>query len=162
MKKNFFYVLCFVFFFACSKKEIIDLGDFSGTNTIELLSNTKGMTYIGTVQVGHSSAGCTGCVDVGGTCMHVDCLGAGTACSSRIAMEITAEGDTCYYYATILNPDEFSCYNFFLMPNRSLYIKDSKGQFLNIPEQMAYKDEETGTFTFYDVFFSDRQVFENK
>ena len=52
--------------------------------------------------------------------------------------------------------------DFFFMPDRSLYIVGSNGQFINIPEQLAYRDPETGTLIFYDIFFSDSQVFDNK
>jgi hypothetical protein len=48
------------------------------------------------------------------------------------------------------------------MPDRSLYIAGSNGEFLNIPEQVAYRDDKTGLFIFYEIFFSDYQAFENK
>ena len=163
MKKDLFYLMCILLFLGCSKKEVKDLLEFDSSNTVQLLSsNEKGMTYGGTVNIGHSASGCTGCVSVGGVLVHVDCTGSGNACRATVKFRLTSDGDTIHYYSVILNPDELTHEDFFLMPDRSLYVIGSNGQFLNIPEQMVYRDEETDTFIFYDIFFSDSQVFENK
>ncbi|MCL2246725.1 MAG: hypothetical protein FWC10_06395 [Lentimicrobiaceae bacterium] len=162
MKKIFFFGLCFIFFFGCSKKENVELAVFPDANTVELVStNAKETVYLGTVQLGHSSSGCSGCVNVGGTCVHFDCTGYGNACTAEVSMKLASNGDTSYSI-TILNPDGLTYEDVFLMPDRSLYVIGSSGEFLNIPEQMTYRDDETGTFTFYDVFFSDSQMFGNK
>jgi len=162
MNKNLFYLLCLFLFLGCSQKETKDLINFDAPNTVRLLSNEKGMVYRGTIQVGHSSSSCSGCVISGGVCFHADCTGAGNSCNVSVRFRLTADNDTIYYYSVILNPDELTHEDFFLMPGRSLYIIGSGGQFLNIPEQMVYKDEETETFVFYDIFFSDSQVFGNE
>lgn len=162
MKKFFFYLFCFIFILGCSKKEVINLSHSSDGNTIELISDGKGMSYIGKMQMGHSANGCNGCAVINGTKVHLACTGYGTECSSNVAFTLTATREHNDYYATVLNPDEFTDYDVFLMPERSLYIVGSNGEFLNIPEQTVYKDEETGTFIFYDIFFSEGQMFENK
>jgi len=85
-------------------------------------------------------------------------------CTKQVSavMTISDSREVSLYYGTIDNADELTDEDFFLMPHRSLYIVGSNGQFINIPEQIVYRDEETGAFIFYDIFFSDSQVFENK
>jgi len=162
MKKTLFYFLCVLLFFACSKKETMEMAVFAKSNSAQLLSDEKEMIFYVAMRVGHQSEGCEGCVTTGGTPHHVDCKGYGTYCAVSAAITLAADGGEGYYSGIVLNPDEFCNDDFFFMPERSLYIEESKGRFLNIPEQMSYKDEETGTFTFYDIFFSDNQIFENK
>jgi hypothetical protein len=145
----------------CTKKETIEFTKPSGTNIITPLSNEKGMMYRGSFNVGHSSGSCSGCVTLGGVCFHVDCQGGGNYCSLSAAFKLIASNRNDYY-CVILNPDELTHEDFFLMPDRSLYVEGTQGRFLNIPEQLVYRDDETGTFTFYDVFFSDHQMFGNK
>jgi len=162
MKKKVFYFLCILLFFACSKKEITEMAAFDKSNSAQLLSDEKEMIFYVEIRVGHNGDGCNGCVTTGGTNHHVDCKGYGTYCVVSANLSLAAEGEDGYYYGIVLNPDEFCDDDFFLMPNRSLYIEESKGKFLNIPEQMVYRDEETGVFIFYDIFFSDSQIFENR
>jgi len=161
MKKNLFFFLCILLFFACSKKEATEMAAFYKSNSAQLLTDEKEMIFHIEIRVGHKSAGCNGCVTTGGNSYHVDCKGYGDYCVVNAKFSFVADGEDGYYYGIILNPDEFCDDDFFLMPNRSLYIEGSNGRFLNIPEQMTYRDEETGTFIFYDIFFSDHQMFEN-
>ena len=163
MKQTLVTLLLLILCFACKKQETIETAALPKCNAAQLISNSKGKTYYGiTTQVGHSGSGCSGCVNIGGNCIHLDCQGTGTDCSVKAIMEISDSGEISFYYGTIENPDELTYEDFFLMPDRSLYIMGSNGQFLNIPEQTVYRDEETGAFIFYDIFFSDNQMFVNE
>ena len=159
IKRILSITLFFILFFGCTKQEN-KTTEYS--NSAEIISNSKRVGYGIKVNVGHSGSTCSGCVTVGGQSIHVDCQGSGNACRLGGAMIISNSDEDGIYYGTIENPDELTYEDFFLMPDRSLYIEGTKGQFLNIPEQMAYRDKETGTFIFYDIFFSDRQIFGNK
>jgi len=153
-------VVFFILFFACTKQESKETAESS--NSAQIISNSKGMLFGIKVSVGHSGAGCQGCVTYGGQHIHVDCQGSGSACQINAVMKISDSGEVSFYDGTINDPEELTDGEFFLMPDRSLFIVGSDGQFINIPEQTVYRDEETGVFIFYDIFFSDSQVFENK
>jgi len=152
-----FSILCF----ACSKNEKGETTAAVVSNTAKLISDTKGMQLFGiSISVGHSGKGCAGCVTSGGQHIHVDCQGPGNACTKSARMSIaSAKGAIS---GIIEDSDELTDGEFFFMPDRSLYIIDSNGEFLNIPEQIVFRDEETGAFIFYDIFFSDSQTFENE
>ena len=154
-----FLILCF----ACKKHETIETAELPKNNSAQLISSSKGKSYYGmTALVGHAASTCPGCICSGGHCVHVDCQGTGTDCAVRAVMEISDSGEINFYYGTIEKPDELTYEDFFIMPNRSLYIIGSNGQFLNIPEQVVYRDDETGVFVFDDIFFSDCQMFINE
>ena len=53
--------------------------------------------------------------------------------------------------------------DFFLMPDRSLSYTDENNNriFLNIPEQLLFRDSTTQQFTFTGLFFSDGPVYSN-
>lgn len=157
-------ILLTVFGFACSKQEQKETNKSLGPNSAQLISisGSKKVTYGITMSMGHSGAGCSGCVMSGGHLIHVDCQGTGNACQSSAIMVLSDLGEINFYYGTVGNPDELTDEDFFIMPNRSLYIIGSNGEFLNIPEQTVFRDEETGAFIFDDIFFSDYQAFENK
>jgi len=162
MKKNLISTLCLVLCFSCSKNENKENTESSMPNSAKLISDTKGkQTYGITVKIGHTAVGCSGCVTSGGLSFHVECQGAGSACEKTVIVGISSSGGVTYY-GIVDDPDDLTYDDSFLMPNRSLYIIGSNGEFLNIPEQMLYRDDETGTFIFYDIFFSDVQMFENK
>jgi hypothetical protein len=164
--KHFLVTIVFLFLilcFGCKKHEIIETAELPKFNSAQPISNSKGGACYGvTLLVGHSASTCPGCVNNGGSSVHIDCQGDGTACSVSAKMEISDSGEINIYYGTISEPDELTYEETFLMPNRSLYIIGSNGQFLNIPEQMVYRDEETGAFVLYDIFYSDNQVFINE
>ena len=162
MKKILSITVIFIFFFGCAKQEKIETTKFTNSNSAQLISSSRGLIYGLKVSLGHSGTNCSGCVYVNGSRAHVDCQGNGNACQINAVMKISDSGEVNFYYGTIDNADELTYEDLFLMPDRSLYIIGSKGEFLNIPEQVAYRDEETGCFTFYDIFFSDGQVFENQ
>ena len=166
MKKFVYFLLIFtVVFSACEKNEKPNFNSEIYPNNAEpIYSASKQIIgYKLSVMVGHSGTNCPGCVTQGGDSFHVPCQGAGSACSQSATVYIYTDGDSPNFYYAV-NPDkwELTDGDFFLMPDRSLYIVGSNGEFLNIPEQVAYRDEETGFFIFYEIFFSDEQVFDNK
>jgi len=155
-----------ILFFACEKKEknISNTDIFYPNKAEPIQSDSKQVFgYKISLQVGHSGANCPGCVTQGGNPTHIPCQGAGTACGQSATLYLYTDGDSSDSFFAI-NPEkwELTDGNFFLMPDRSLYIIGTNGEFLNIPEQVAYRDEETGFFIFYEIFFSDYQAFVNK
>ena len=162
MKRVLPVIIFFTLLFACTKQENRETVTDSNSNTAQIISGSKGRLFGLTLNLGHSGTNCSGCVVINGEHTHADCQGAGNDCSIKAIIEISDSGEISFYYGTIENPDELTYEDFFLMPDRSLYIIGSNGEFLNIPEQTAYRDEETGTFIFYDIFFSDSQMFENE
>jgi hypothetical protein len=160
-----FSVLCF----ACSKQENkepnTEAAESSISNSAQIISGdpgTKKAIYRVSLLVGHKSSGCSGCVTSGGSHIHVDCQGSGNACKLGASMNISSAAKSTDYYGIVADPDELTSGDSFLMPARSLYIIGSNGEFLNIPEQEVYRDEETGAFIFHDIFFSDWQMFGNE
>jgi hypothetical protein len=65
--------------------------------------------------------------------------------------------------ATTTDTFDLTSEDFFLMPDRSLNYTDEKGRriFLNIPEQLVYRDTATLQFTFTGLFFSDGPAYTN-
>jgi len=163
MKRILILISVFILCFACSKNENGDATESLLSNTAKLISDTKGGDiYLLGFSVGHSGSGCGGCVTSGGQHAHVDCQGAGNACRIGAAMSVSSNSKDGIYLGIIENPDELTDGESFIMPDRSLYIIGSSGEFLNIPEQVVFRDEETGAFVFYDIFFSDYQAFVNR
>jgi hypothetical protein len=65
--------------------------------------------------------------------------------------------------ATTTDTFDLTSEDFFLMPDRSLDYVDEKGShiFLNIPEQVVYRDTATLQFTFTGLFFSEIAAYSN-
>ncbi len=112
-------------------------------------------------QIGHDGKTCNGCVLDGGDYIHVDCMGVGHYC--RFASTVQLQQTGTAITATTTDTFDLTSNNFFLMPDRSLEYVDEKGShiFLNIPEQMVYRDTATLQFTFTGLFFSDRAAYSN-
>ena len=161
MKKNLFLISILILCFSCKKNEIKEPTEPTTLNTVQMISDAKGLFGVLYASLGHSGTNCPGCVASGGQHIHLDCQGPGNACQIRITMSLVPTRDGAYY-GIVTNPDDLTSNNTFLMPNRSFYIIDSSGEFLNIPEQTVYRDEENETFMFYDIFFSEWQMFGNE
>jgi hypothetical protein len=165
--KNFAPILfiLFITFFACEKNDKPNASSNIPENRAEpIISDSKAWVgFILSTKSGHSSTGCEGCVTHNGHAFHVDCQGAGSSCTQKATVYLYVdESNPDVYYAINDGEWELAAGDFFLMPERSLYIMSSNGEYLNIPEQMLYRDEETGKFILYDIFFTEWQVFENK
>jgi hypothetical protein len=166
MKKiTTFLLILTIVFSACEKKEKLNPDPVNPKNcAVPIYSESKAVLgFQLSLRSGHSGAGCSGCTIQNGKPVHVDCQGAGSFCQQSATIYLYPDdGEIDIYYA--INTDKWGLTSgdFFLMPDRSLYIVGSNGEFINIPEQTLYRDEETGYFIIYDIFFSDAQMFENK
>ena len=111
--------------------------------------------------VGHDGKTCKGCVWEDGMYVHVNCVGEGNLCQKMAAVQLQQiETDVI---ATTTDTFDLTSEDFFLMPDRSLSYKDEKGNdiFLNIPEQMVYRNRTTQQFTFTGLFFSESAAYSN-
>lgn len=174
MKKNYLLLFAILgFAFSCDKYENEsfiqnDIATQRHLNlAIPLDSNAKGSadSYILYAQIGHLGENCPGCVTAGGVTKHVDCQGGGTTCLVSATIAITSlPGDQ--YNAVTINEYDLTTEDFFLMPDRSLFVELINGGkeelWLNIPEQLAIRDSVTGMFIFNNLFFTSYQVYKNQ
>lgn len=88
-------------------------------------------------------------------------MGDGHYCAFAAAVRL--EQDDSGITATTTDTFGITSQDFFLMPDRSLNYTDEKGHriFLNIPEQMVYRDTATLQFTFTGLFFSETAAYSN-
>ena len=88
-------------------------------------------------------------------------MGYGNVCRQLTSVALQQVGTAIT--ATTTDTFDLTSEDFFLMPDRSLDYVDEKGShiFLNIPEQMVYRDTATLQFTFTGLFFSDRAAYNN-
>lgn len=124
-------------------------------------SKTASITYL-LSQIGHDAKTCNGCVWDGGKMVHENCMGDGHYCAFAAAVQLQQIGTDIT--ATTTDTFDLTSEDFFLMPDRSLYYgKDEKGNdiYLNIPEQMAYRDTTTLQFNFTGLFFSEAAAYSN-
>lgn len=149
---------------ACEKEENQTATQGQTLNQMMALSdNTKtgNSTFLFAMSIGHSSKDCQGCVMVNGQTVHVNCMGQGNYCATIAAVQLQQVGTAIT--ATTTDTFGLTSLDFFLMPDRSLGFKDDKGNqvFLNIPEQMVYRDTATLQFTFTGLFYSNTAAFDN-
>ena len=112
-------------------------------------------------EIGHDEKICPGCVLYDGEMIHLDCMGFGNYCRLAAAVQLQQVGTAVT--ATTTDTFDLTSEDFFLMPDRSLDYVDEKGShiFLNIPEQMVYRDTATLQFTFTGLFFSEIAAYSN-
>ena len=98
---------------------------------------------------------------IDGHIFHVDCMGNGNYCATIAAVQLQQIGTAVT--ATTTDTFDLTSEDFFLMPDRSLECVDEKENriFLNIPEQMVYRDTTTLQFTFTGLFFSETAEYSN-
>ena len=117
--------------------------------------------YVLLTYAGHDAKDCSGCILFNGRLIHINCQGWGDAClhSAAVTLNQVASSVT----ATTTDTFDLTSEDFFLMPDRSLNYTDEKGRriFLNIPEQMVYRDTATLQFTFTGLFFSETAAYNN-
>ena len=169
MKKMYLFsaiIIVIVFMTSCEKSKNISSNPIDEWNRAELISNGQktGTLYSVSIRCGHSGANCPGCVTHNGQTFHVDCQGAGNACSSSGIVNVQlASGNI--YTATTQDSTDLTSAPYFNMPARSLYTgMDDSGlpRWLNIPAQFVLRDSTTRLFTFTGVFFSQQQVYKNQ
>lgn len=151
---------------SCEKSQnvISNVGD--EMNRAELIGNGQKSRalYNVSMQVGHSAAGCPGCVNAGGVVTHIDCQGAGNECSISATVSVQLVSANLYT-ATTQDSTDLTSEPYFNMPARSLYTgMDDTGlpRWLNIPAQFVLRDSTTRLFTFTGVFFSNQQIYKNQ
>lgn len=112
-------------------------------------------------KIGHDAKTCNGCVWDGGKLVHENCMGDGHYCAFAAAVQLDQVGTDIT--ATTTDTFDLTSEDFFLMPDRSLsYIDENNNHiFLNIPEQMVYRDTATLQFTFTGLFFSEKAAYSN-
>lgn len=129
---------------------------------IPLSRESKEASYLLTIKTGHSITDCGGsCISINGKPYHVNCMGEGHVCLNSAAVTIDQNGSAVT--ATTTDTFDLTSEDFFLMPDRSLDYVDEKGShiFLNIPEQVVYRDTATLQFTFTGLFFSEIAAYSN-
>lgn len=165
MRKKLFIISAAVLFFtSCEKNNLHQT--IENEHIAELVStNQKSVSYYNiSTQVGHTAAGCNGCVIVEGQSIHIDCQGAGNVCnvSAYVCVAPVSGG---FYTATTQDSTDLTDEEFFNMPDRSFYTGldgDGKPCWLNIPAQLAIRDSVTRLFTFNNVYFSLQQIYKNQ
>ena len=88
-------------------------------------------------------------------------MGMGDYCAKATSVYLEQDGTE----VTAITTDTFglTSEDFFLMPNRSLSYTDANNNriYLNIPEQLVFRDTVTLQFTFTGLFFSDAPEYTN-
>lgn len=164
MKKVIFslMVVCACTAFSCTKSNDKDNLVFSNMVIQDLTDVKESGLYSLRVNVGHNSSDCKGaCIQINGTPTHVNCQGFGHCCQLLTSVSLAQVGTAIT--ATTTDTFDLTSEDFFLMPDRSLDYVDEKGShiFLNIPEQMVYRDTATLQFTFTGLFFSEIAAYSN-
>ena len=115
-----------------------------------------------TSEIGHDGRNCPGCVMHFGKMIHRDCMGRGHYC--RLVARVILDTVGTDVIATTTDTFGLTSADFFLMPDRSLSYTDENNNriFLNIPEQLLFRDSTTQQFTFTGLFFSDGPAYSNE
>lgn len=164
MKKAILFSMmaCACMFFSCTKVNDHD-NHYNNNRVIRVRSDSKdSYSYYFRVNVGHRKTDCGGrCIQINGTSYHVDCQGIGHYCPLMSSVSLQQTGTD--FIATTTDTFGFTSEDFFLMPDRSLNYTDENNNriFLNIPEQMVYRDTATQQFTFTGLFFSNTAAYSN-
>ncbi len=146
---------------SCAKKETSRESYQFSNRLIPIESEAKVQSYLMSIQVGHTSEGCRGCVKILGVVCHVDCMSYGHYCSKSASVSLSQEGSTIT--ATTTDTFGLTSEDFFAMPDRSLdYIDENNNRvFLNIPEQLVFRDSVTRQFTFTGLFITNTPEYSN-
>lgn len=155
-------VVCACTAFSCTKSNDKDNLVFSNMVIQDLTDVKESGLYSLRVNVGHNSSDCKGaCIQINGTPTHVNCQGFGHCCQLLTSVSLAQVGTAIT--ATTTDTFDLTSEDFFLMPDRSLDYVDEKGShiFLNIPEQVVYRDTATLQFTFTGLFFSEIAAYSN-
>lgn len=164
MKKNYFILLMIaLLFLSCSEQDKIASYENYANHATPIVENSKTSVnyYHAKFMTGHLSPPCTGCVSPG---IHINCMGAGNQCETTVSLSLSLQQNDMYQAITLYEYD-LTTEDFFLMPDRSLFVELINGGkeevWMNIPEQLAIRDSVTELFTFYDLFFTSYPVYKN-
>lgn len=165
MKKTLFMVSVLLLCACQQTDKNIETNSMKQHRLIPLESSEKtgGLFQMSTF-VGHSSSQCNGCVLLGNEWIHVPCVGFGNICTADAILNIEPVEGSNTYTATTLDTTALTDGDLFLMPDRSLLVTASlfgKSTWLNIPEQLVFRDPNTQQFTFTGLFYTDYQYYNN-
>jgi len=172
---------CFLLVFAlvlivasCSKNEEVspsnantEINDAKRNEATWILGsdNSKGLWAILRFMVGHTEEQCGGkCLMIFGENYHADCRGFGSICERTFKVALS-EDTYNELRLVVWDEDEFDDLDFDSFPDRSLYITNplnSNEQWLNIPEQIIFKDSALLQAIIYNIWFSEDPAFENE
>ena len=119
-----------------------------------------------TFHVGHDASECnSSCIVLNGVPTHADCQGWGNACAITIRIwPIGGQPKSTTFSALVDTVWSMTSEDFFMMPARSLAMIGSEGAattYLNIPQQLLFRDNTTHQFTFTGLFFSSTAAYSN-
>lgn len=159
--KSLFYACLAAILFAACEQPDNELKTYSDYVTPVAGQNRATYYWVAT-HLGHDGRTCNGCVMKNGVRMHVDCMGYGDKC--RKVSKVVLEEQPSGLEATTVDTFDLTSENFFNMPARSLYYvdEDNNRVFLNIPEQLVYRDSTTLQFTFTGLSITEEPEFENE
>ena len=157
-------LLAALLLYACEKEDTQTVTHEQSLNRVIALPDdgkTGNSTALLAMAIGHRSNDCKGCIMMNGHVFHIDCMGNGNYCATIAAVQLQQIGTDVT--ATTTDTFDLTSEDFFLMPDRSLNYTDEKGRriFLNIPEQIVYRDTATLQFTFTGLFFSETAAYSN-
>lgn len=163
MKKISEILICLaVCTISCQKAQ--DVQQYHESTALLVESNAKSSFYSISVSLGHLASECKGrCVYSDGQWYHFDCMGFGNACSARADVNLV-ENSNNNYSATTTDSLALTNEELFNMPSRSLFVGyDDKNNevWLNIPEQLVYRDSVSKQFTFTNLYYSNARVYAN-
>lgn len=147
---------------SCQKKETEVAHIFPPDRLIELSADSKTTgNYLLSTEIGHDGKDCDGCVLILGKLVHKDCMRHGRYCRVTTSVHIDTVGSDIT--ATTTDTFGLTTGSFFAMPDRSLNFTDENNNriFLNIPEQVVFRDNTTQQFTFTGLFFSTTAAYNN-
>ncbi|MDR0969550.1 MAG: hypothetical protein LBM67_03310 [Lentimicrobiaceae bacterium] len=174
-RKCIFLGLVLMLLFSCQKKEnaCSEHNNISNPHLYENLaiptsfnnsSQSRASSYRWEITVGHAASGCSGCVNVAGQQLHIDCMGTGNACRATATMVLSAVANALYTAITV-DANELTSEQMFQMPARSLYVGMNGDEeiWLNVPAQAVSRNSGFNEqFQFEGLFFSDTPAFENE
>ena len=148
---------------SCKKeKQNVESYHPSPNRVITLPSDGKSLSNtLFVMSIGHKAENCEGCIWNNGKYIHIDCMGPGSYCSKSVAVVLNEVGSDIT--ATTTDTFDLTSEDFFLMPDRSLNYTDENNNrvYLNIPEQMVYRDAVTRQFTFTGLFITNTPAYSN-
>lgn len=149
-----------MFCWSCQKSDMQVPHLLSQDRVIEVTSDGKTSNdYYLNTQIGHDGKDCPGCVLCMGKMIHKDCMRYGRYCR----MVAKVQFDTVAHTATTVDTFDLTSEDFFAMPDRSLYFEDDNKDpfYLNIPEQLVYRDSTTLQFTFTGLYITSSPAYSN-
>jgi len=154
------FIITSLIVYSCQKAEIPPqhLSNYMISRPIDGKATNN---YLLSIRAGHDGKNCPGCILYKGKFIHRNCIGHGNYCNlmAQVTLDIVDTDIT----ATTTDTFDLTSEDFFLMPNRSLNYTDENNNriFLNIPEQLVWRDSTTLQFTFTGLFFTNTPAYSN-